>query len=455
MLNFLYLLKVILCSLVFVSYYLVALRNKIFHQYNRFYLLFAVFASWMIPLLPINIFIEQKASDTTFYSVIDFVNKQNIKPYSTPTSGPLVITSNGLLSFENIVVAAFVFTAFYFAITLIINLFNIKKLKKKYLPYELANCTIYLTKEKYTPYSFFKTIFWNNQIDIESKLGQQILQHELVHIHEKHSLDKLFIQLNLIIGWFNPLFWFIKSELEMIHEFIADKKSIPNGDTSEFAKMILSIAQVNKNIPLTNPFFFSPIKRRLQMLTQKSSISFGYTQRLFVLPVVIVLVVLISLKTKQAIAKTPNLFSSAANELENNKQEIKVAEIIIKKKNDREYNDNEIVEQLTQNTTSKDSMATTINELKKQYATLELQYKKETAIAVERKKLMELLEQLSLDEVRMLDVFNSIINTPNNDKVLQKRLKQELEQKVGKEKLKIIWKEKNNIQNETTVYLKN
>ena len=32
-----------------------------------------------------------------------------------------------------------------------------------------------------SPFSFFNYIFWNRVIDIESPIGQQILQHELVH----------------------------------------------------------------------------------------------------------------------------------------------------------------------------------------------------------------------------------------------------------------------------------
>ncbi|MCW3082580.1 hypothetical protein, partial [Segetibacter sp.] len=49
-----YLLKVVLCTGILFGYYLVALRNKKFHLYNRFYLLASVAVSWLIPLLKIN-----------------------------------------------------------------------------------------------------------------------------------------------------------------------------------------------------------------------------------------------------------------------------------------------------------------------------------------------------------------------------------------------------------------
>ena len=53
-----YIIKVILCSGILYLYYVLFLRNRKFHPYNRFYLLFAVVASFLIPLLRIDVFIQ-------------------------------------------------------------------------------------------------------------------------------------------------------------------------------------------------------------------------------------------------------------------------------------------------------------------------------------------------------------------------------------------------------------
>src|SRR3954470_1924317 len=50
-----YLLKICICSGIFFLYYLIALRNKQFHQWNRFYLLIAVVLSLTVPLLQFTI----------------------------------------------------------------------------------------------------------------------------------------------------------------------------------------------------------------------------------------------------------------------------------------------------------------------------------------------------------------------------------------------------------------
>src|SRR5205085_331813 len=86
-----------------------------------------------------------------------------------------------------------------------------------------------------TPFSFFKYIFWNTEIDIESEAGRHILKHELAHVKEKHTLDKIFLSVALIIGWCNPFLWLIKRELNVIHEFIADQKAVSDGDAHSFA----------------------------------------------------------------------------------------------------------------------------------------------------------------------------------------------------------------------------
>ena len=48
-----YLLKVIICSAILFLYYHIALRNKRFHYYNRFYLLMSVALSLLLPILNI------------------------------------------------------------------------------------------------------------------------------------------------------------------------------------------------------------------------------------------------------------------------------------------------------------------------------------------------------------------------------------------------------------------
>ena len=79
------------------------------------------------------------------------------------------------------------------------------------------------TEEPGTPFSFFKWLFWNNKIELNSEEGQQIFRHELFHIEQKHSWDIIFMEMISIVFWINPFFYLIKKEIKTIHEFFADE----------------------------------------------------------------------------------------------------------------------------------------------------------------------------------------------------------------------------------------
>lgn len=449
MLNYIYLLKVVLCSAVLLVYYFIALRNKVYHQYNRFYLHLSVVLAWTIPLLNFNFFITQNQVAAPIYNVIHFTTQH--KNEATLT---IVNAESAHLTFTNVTLVLFTLVSLYFFSSLLVSFYKIYKLKQTYQPYTIGEYTIYLTNEKYTPYSFMNLIFWNRKIDLDSKLGKQILQHELVHIQEKHSIDKICLQLNLIIGWFNPFFWIIKNELGMIHEFIADKKSIPNADASEFASMILSIAEVNKNIILTNPFFFSPIKRRLKMLCQKKSVKYSYLQKLLVLPLLAGLIILLSFKTKQMFILDKqensgstiikNTLATESSNLVVSKQINKVAEVNAVKKN--------IAKQL------QDTVVQNIDELHNEYLALEKRYKIDAAIASERKKLMLLIQEQNLSDDEMLYLFKAIIDIDDASSLAtknqkEKKLKIEYEKILGSGNFNKFWRARKQLRDEMDLYL--
>lgn len=178
-------------------------------------------------------------------------------------------------------------------------LIRIYRLLKNNSCKSLGEVFVILTNANGTPFSFFSYIFWNDAIDLKSESGKQILQHELTHVKQKHSIDKLLIQLVLIVGWFNPFFWLIKKEMDMIHEFIADQHTIENGDAASLAEMLLTAVYPQQQYLLVNPFFFSPIKRRIQMIKNNSTPKYSYMRRLVILPLLAILVVLFAFRNKE------------------------------------------------------------------------------------------------------------------------------------------------------------
>ena len=286
-----YLLQVLVCSAVLMVYYLLVLRNKKFHQYNRFYLLGVALVSWIVPL--IKIFWQQERSGVRQVDLLNVVAVNNSEIEAMVTS------RQHSLDWVSLLPHLYVGVSVFLAVAMLVSLYRIYKIYTTHECTNLQQFYLVMTRVKGTPFSFFSYIFWNAEIDIQTPAGKQILQHELTHVTQYHSIDKIVIQLNLIAGWFNPFFWLLKKELDMIHEFIADKKSVEHGDAASLAQMLLTTAYPGQQFPLTNPFFFSPIKRRLKMLTNTKNPTFNYLRRLIVLPLLALVVLLFAFRAKE------------------------------------------------------------------------------------------------------------------------------------------------------------
>lgn len=285
-----YFLQVILCSAVMMVYYLLALRNKRFHQYNRFYLLSAAVLPWILPLIKIQ-FNRTVAEDANVIRLFAVVANSNSEMEET-------VSGAQYLSWSTLFAVVYIAVFSCLLISFIIGLVRLYKLLKGNSCKTLGDVYLVLTQAEGTPFSFFKFIFWNTEIDVNTTSGKQVLKHELAHVQERHSIDKVLIQIVIMLGWFNPFFWLIRKELEMIHEFIADTKAVENGDTASLAAMLLTAAFPQQKFELTNPFFYSPIKRRLLMLTNNKNPRFSYVRRLIILPVLAFVTLLFAFRSK-------------------------------------------------------------------------------------------------------------------------------------------------------------
>lgn len=185
-------------SLLFTVYYLFLEKEKIY-RFNRFYLLFSILFSIIIPLITIN-----------------------IKSAPIPINEPIILFDNGLqnLQFESTIqstidtnVLNIIFLGGYLTISLFLfyrYLLNIlavffKIRSNKSVSY--LNAKLVLTNERRYPFSFLKYIFVNSDEYENGRIEDEILSHELTHVNQKHSFDILFIELLLIFTWVNPIFF--------------------------------------------------------------------------------------------------------------------------------------------------------------------------------------------------------------------------------------------------------
>jgi len=267
-----YLCKVIICSAVLYSYYYIALRNNRFHQWNRYYLLLITLVSLLTPLLQIPL--PGQASEST--GVLSYTARiANIRE--------TVIPANPGLSSGTILNALYITVIALFITRIGISLFKIRQLIRRSQVQEIPPYRFVKNNAIKAPFSFFRYIFWDDQTSLNTPEGQQIFKHELVHLQEKHSTDKLLMEFVTAICWINPFFHLIKRELALVHEFMADKKAAGE-EIAGYAQTILQMAFQSKQFSITNDFFHPPIKRRILMLTQFHTPRFSYLRRILVLP---------------------------------------------------------------------------------------------------------------------------------------------------------------------------
>lgn len=271
-------LKSIFYAGIFFLYYYIALRDKKFHVWNRFYLLLSVGISLLLPIVQLDWFqLSSKNRELWYwYSRLHFEGNASIQTNAT--------TAVSFWTFQHVVLLILGLIASIGLFKILKSQWQIRNWKRRFPHSDIEErVTLYDTNLESAPFSYFHSIFWR-QMDVDDAVSTQIMRHEMAHIKGLHSVDKLLMQLVTAVFWFNPFYFLIKKELFMIHEFIADESAVQDQDIASFAKVLLQSKLGRKNLSSVNALHFSPIKRRLMMLSQKNKTSFSYLRRLSALP---------------------------------------------------------------------------------------------------------------------------------------------------------------------------
>lgn len=289
----LYLLKTVLISGSLLTYYWLFQRNKSFHRYNRWFLLGIPAISLLFPALRLSLprFWAENGKGSPIHLL--GVANGNLEEAVT------VYARQGFwrsFPWEPVFLAIGLFVSLFFLYRFLRSLWQLHLLRRHHPFREMGGTRIYFVNQEGTPFSFFKNIFWNEAMDLNSAQGQQILRHELYHVEHQHSLDMLLIEIIRILCWFNPFIHLIRREIQTIHEFAADEFASFETDKLEYAEMLLIHSFRPKNISITHPFFQNQIKRRVAMITRNKKIKSGLLGRMMILPLVALLLGLFAFK---------------------------------------------------------------------------------------------------------------------------------------------------------------
>jgi hypothetical protein len=139
------------------------------------------------------------------------------------------------------------------------------------------------------PFCFGRHILISRQDLEENK--DEILLHEKTHLEHRHNLDLLFLEIYLLLTWYNPFSWLIRHELKQNHEFEADRNVLRQGiDDSDYKLLLVRTIAGERLYHLANPFNQSNLKTRIAMMNRNQSNSAAILKALLFLPLIALIV---------------------------------------------------------------------------------------------------------------------------------------------------------------------
>ena len=279
-----------ICLILFYLFYHWILSKTTFFQSNRGYLILAPILAILIPCIQISSvqtiqeytpvpleFIPQTIQEIQQTESVIYQNFEPVNASPTWQWIDLTIWIYGII-------------ALFFLLKLVRNLWKIRKMiKGSKIKKQHNYIQVYNQKNK-TPFSFFNYLFWNNTDENDS----WILEHELVHIQQKHSIDIIFIEIIVALFWFHPVIYLFRKAIKMNHEFIADDwVNKKYREQKKYVQLILSNHEFHQT-PLTSKFN-SFIKNRIVMIYKTQTSRIHLLRYFLILPLFFLLMSVFSL----------------------------------------------------------------------------------------------------------------------------------------------------------------
>ena len=301
-----YIVKTLLCAAVLFLIYFLLLEREKMHRFNRFYLLFSIVFSLTISFITIKaptkvVTVNELIAPTGFSNIVATINgldklshndnsiKLTVKGSTTSdilkTPTPVPVEKN--IPWVNILLGFYIagtaFLLIRFVRNLSVLLFSVARSKK--VSYHGA--TLVLTKDNALPHSFLNYIFIDMEKFEQGTVEKEILQHELTHVNQRHSIDILLVELVMVFAWVNPLLFLFRKAIMLNHEYLADDAVVTTYNNTESYQLLLfnTVSQSN-NLVLSSPFNYLITKKRLIMMTKNTSRKVAILKQIALIPLI-------------------------------------------------------------------------------------------------------------------------------------------------------------------------
>jgi hypothetical protein len=278
-----YLLKSMLILAVTYGFYFFFLQHLKTFTFNRFYLLFSILFSLLIPLVEISVgFIAPvgQGLNDLGYATGELIQGEHLEGESIWG-----------LSLGWVVKALYGLITAVFLIRFLVNIVKIIQKTKNAISVPEQGARIKFVEEKTLPYSFFNCIVVNREEYENKKIDAELLLHEQAHCSQYHSVDILIIELLKTVAWFNPFIWMFKQTIQINHEYLADQSVLAKSKPEPYLHILVNLTVRNNSAYLASDFNYSLTKKRLLMMTKNNNQDNAFIKRLATIPLFILLAV--------------------------------------------------------------------------------------------------------------------------------------------------------------------
>lgn len=275
-----YLIKSGVCLAIFYLFYKLLLEREPFHVFKRIYLLASIILALTIPLIVFTTEVPVEPATNIpypFAEIDSFVPEITEKP--TVNHWPLILWTIYTLGM------------LLFGIKFLFNLFEIRNRIIGNMKQKVNRFTHVLLGHLHTPHTFLNYIFLNKQQYLDDRIPPEVFWHEETHARQKHSLDIIFVEILHVVFWFNPMFHFIKRDIRLNHEFLADRAVLNKGvSLSAYQEILLAFSMTSPEPQLANAINYHFLKKRFKLMKAKTSQKLIWFKSLILLPLILVLI---------------------------------------------------------------------------------------------------------------------------------------------------------------------
>jgi TonB-dependent SusC/RagA subfamily outer membrane receptor len=252
--------------------YILFLRKERFFNLKRLYLLTGIVASFVFPFINIHYNVELPsapliAPEPSSYFYIDAEQSVNTG-----------------LDWYLILIGIYISGLVIIFSRLLLQWWKIHKSVRRSEVRNIDNIRLVRADEYNSSFSFFNYVFVNPGVsEFEMK---EIMNHELVHVNQKHWFDLLLGEIMRLIQWINPIAWIYTGLIRINHEYLADAAALQRtSDPAVYKAALLNQVFRSPIINLSNSFNYSVTKTRFDMMKNIITSPYRKLRVLLVIPV--------------------------------------------------------------------------------------------------------------------------------------------------------------------------